>query len=100
MEETVVIIGAARTPIGSFKGCLSSVPATQLGKVAVEEALKRANVKPEDVSEVLFGHVCATGKHHSTTNYSIPWNHFLTICFNIDSTGAGSTPICLVEWAS
>ena len=62
MEETIVIIGAARTPIGSFNGCLSSIPATQLGKVAVEEALKRANVKPADVSEVYLGQVYTAGK--------------------------------------
>ena len=61
MEE-IVIIGAARTPIGSFNGCLSSIPATQLGKVAVEEALKRANVKPADVSEVYLGQVYTAGK--------------------------------------
>ena len=62
MEETVVIVSAARTPIGSFNGCLSSIPATQLGKVAVEEALKRANVKPVDVSEVFIGQVYTAGK--------------------------------------
>lgn len=59
--EDIVIIGAARTPIGSFNGCLSSIPATQLGKVAVEEALKRANVKPADVSEVFLGQVYTAG---------------------------------------
>ena len=63
MEDTVVIVGAARTPIGSFNGSLSSLPATQLGKVAVEEALKRANVKPADVSEVYLGQVYTAGKH-------------------------------------
>lgn len=59
--EDIVIIGAARTPIGSFNGCLSSIPATQLGKVAVEEALKRASVKPADVSEVFLGQVYTAG---------------------------------------
>ena len=62
MDETVVIVGAVRTPIGSFNGSLSSLPATQLGKVAVEEALKRASVKPVDVSEVFFGQVYTAGK--------------------------------------
>lgn len=65
MEETIVILGAARTPIGSFNGCLSSIPATQLGKVAVEEALKRANVKPADVSEVFLGQVYTAGNNTS-----------------------------------
>lgn len=62
MDETVVIVGAVRTPIGSFNGSLSSLPATQLGKVAVEEALKRAKVKPTDVSELIFGQVYTAGK--------------------------------------
>ena len=56
-----MIVGAVRTPIGSFNGSLSSLPATHLGKVAVEEALKRANVKPVDVSEVFFGQVYTAG---------------------------------------
>ena len=56
-----MIIGAVRTPIGSFNGSLSSLPSTQLGKVAVEEALRRANVKPVDVSEVFFGQVYTAG---------------------------------------
>jgi acetyl-CoA C-acetyltransferase len=56
MKETV-IVSAARTPVGSFMGSLSSVPAPQLGAVAIKEALKRAGGKLEgkDVNEVIFG---------------------------------------------
>ena len=82
MEDTVVIVGAARTPIGSFNGSLSSLPATQLGKVAVEEALKRANVKPADVSEVYLGQVYTAGNYFSIaypyicdTSISLVTNH-------------------------
>ncbi len=53
----IVIAGAARTPIGSFNGALSSLPAHELGKVAIAEAMKRANVAPGDVSEVVLGQI-------------------------------------------
>lgn len=51
----VVIVGAARTPIGSFGGSLKNVPTRTLGAVAVKEAIKRAGIKPEDVDEVVLG---------------------------------------------
>lgn len=57
----VVITGAARTPIGSFSGALSSVSASELGTVAIKEALDRSSVSPEDVSEVIFGQVLTAG---------------------------------------
>ncbi len=57
----VVIVSAARTPIGSFGGCFKDVPAVKLGAVAAEAALKRANVNPELVDEVIFGNVLQAG---------------------------------------
>ncbi len=51
----VVIVGAARTPIGSFGGSLKSVPTRTLGAIAVKEAIKRAGLKPEQVDEVILG---------------------------------------------
>jgi acetyl-CoA C-acetyltransferase len=56
-ETTIVIASAARTPVGSFNGSLSSIPAHELGKVAIEEALKRANVEAGDVKEVIMGQI-------------------------------------------
>lgn len=53
----VVIVGAARTPIGAFLGSLSSVPAPRLGAVAIRAALERAGVAPEAVDEVIMGNV-------------------------------------------
>ncbi|KAJ0989694.1 hypothetical protein J5N97_008050 [Dioscorea zingiberensis] len=53
----VCVVGVARTPIGSFLGSLSSLPATKLGSIAIECALKRANVDPALVQEVFFGNV-------------------------------------------
>jgi acetyl-CoA C-acetyltransferase len=57
----VVIAAAARTPIGTFGGAFADTPATKLGAVAIAEALKRANVKPEQVDEVLMGNVLSAG---------------------------------------
>jgi acetyl-CoA C-acetyltransferase len=57
----VVIVGAARTPIGSFLGSLASVPATRLGAIAIQAALERAKVAPADVNEVLMGCVLPAG---------------------------------------
>jgi acetyl-CoA C-acetyltransferase len=53
----VVIASAARTPVGSFNGSLSTLSASDLGKVAIEAALERAGVAPEDVSEVIMGQI-------------------------------------------
>jgi acetyl-CoA C-acetyltransferase len=58
----VVIAGAVRTPIGSFNGTLSSVPAHYLGQIAIIEALKRASVAPADVSEVVLGQILTAGE--------------------------------------
>jgi acetyl-CoA C-acetyltransferase len=57
----VVIVAAARTPIGAFNGALASLPAHELGKVAIIEALKRAKVDAKEVSEVILGHVLTGG---------------------------------------
>jgi acetyl-CoA C-acetyltransferase len=58
----IVIAGAARTPIGAFNGGLSSLPAHQLGEVAIVEALRRAEVEPREVSEVILGQILAAGE--------------------------------------
>ncbi|XP_059661267.1 acetyl-CoA acetyltransferase 2-like isoform X1 [Cornus florida] len=53
----VCIVGIARTPMGAFLGTLSSIPATKLGSIVIEGALKKANVDPSLVQEVFFGNV-------------------------------------------
>lgn len=58
----VVIASAARTPIGSFNGSLSSVSVVELGEVAVREALKRAKVSPEMVDETILGCILQSGQ--------------------------------------
>ena len=57
----IVIAGAVRTPVGSFNGALSSVPASTLGTAAIVEAMKRANVDAGDVSEVIMGQILTAG---------------------------------------
>lgn len=59
--KKVVIVSAARTPIGSFMGALSSVPAPKLGAVAIKGALEKIGLKPELVEEVLMGNVVQAG---------------------------------------
>ena len=57
----VVIVGAARTPIGAFNGALSSLPAHLLGKIAITAALTRAKVAPGEVDEVVLGQILTAG---------------------------------------
>ncbi len=57
----VVIAGAARTPIGTFNGALSTLSGHQLGEIAIREALRRANTDASDVDEVIFGQVLTAG---------------------------------------
>ena len=61
MSEDIVIASAARTPVGAFSGGLSSVPASYLGEVAIREALDRAGVAPDQVSEVIMGQILTAG---------------------------------------
>ena len=61
MTKKVVIVSAVRTPIGSFMGALSSVPATKLGAAAIKGALNKINLDPKLVDEVLMGNVVQAG---------------------------------------
>lgn len=61
MNKEVVIVSAVRTPIGSFLGSLSSIPAPKLGAVAIKGALEKINLNPELVDEVLMGNVVQAG---------------------------------------
>ena len=57
----VVIVSAARTPVGSFNGALSGLPAHELGKIAIQAAVERAGLTPADVDEVILGQVLQAG---------------------------------------
>jgi acetyl-CoA C-acetyltransferase len=60
-DQAIVIASAARTPVGAFNGSLASLPAHELGKVAIKAALERAKVEPGEVSEVILGQILAAG---------------------------------------
>ena len=60
--KNLVILSAARTPIGSFLGKLSSLPAPALGSVAIRAALERAGVPPGEIEQVVFGNVLQAGE--------------------------------------
>ncbi|HEV8435712.1 MAG TPA: acetyl-CoA C-acyltransferase [Thermoanaerobaculia bacterium] len=59
--KDIVIVGAARTPIGSFLGTLSSIPAPRLGATAIKCALENARVQPDQVQQVIMGNVLQAG---------------------------------------
>ncbi|PIP00344.1 acetyl-CoA C-acetyltransferase [Pleomorphomonas carboxyditropha] len=85
MNDEVVIVGAARTPIGSFNGALAQMPAHKLGEIAIRAALDRAGLRPEEVDEAILGQVLtaaqgqnparqaaiAAGLRHESTAYGV-----------------------------
>jgi acetyl-CoA C-acetyltransferase len=62
MKDGVVIVGAARTPVGAFNGIFGTLPAHELGKVAIKAALERAGVQGGEVSEVILGQILSAGQ--------------------------------------
>src|ERR1700694_1346927 len=62
MAETIVIVGAKRTPIGSMQGKFNTVTASQLGSVAIKAAIEQAGVKPNEVDDLIFGNVLGAGQ--------------------------------------
>jgi acetyl-CoA C-acetyltransferase len=78
MVKTVILDGA-RTPVGKFGGALSALTASQLGGIAMKEAIKRADVKPEELDEIIFGNVLQAGQgqipsRQAAREAGIPWN--------------------------
>ncbi len=89
MSKEIVIAAAARTPIGSFNGALAGVPAHDLGKIAISEALKRAKVDAADVDEVIMGQIltAAAGQNparQAAVNAGIP----------VEKTALGINQLC------
>jgi acetyl-CoA C-acetyltransferase len=62
MKDDIVIVGAARTPVGAFNGAFANLPAHELGKVAIMAALERAGVEAPRVSEVIMGQILTAGE--------------------------------------
>ena len=73
----VVIVGAARTPVGAFNGAFASLPAHELGRVAISAAIERAGIDKADVSEVVMGQILQAGQgqnpaRQASVNAGIP----------------------------
>jgi acetyl-CoA C-acetyltransferase len=62
MAEDIVIVGAARTPVGAFNGAFGSLPAHELGQIAIKAALERAGIEGKRVSEVILGQILTAGQ--------------------------------------
>jgi acetyl-CoA C-acetyltransferase len=62
MKDDIVIVSAARTPVGSFNGAFANLPAHDLGTIAIKAALERAGVEPKRVSEVIMGQILTAGQ--------------------------------------
>ncbi|KAM9316985.1 acetyl-CoA acetyltransferase, cytosolic [Gastrophryne carolinensis] len=102
-QEPVVIVAAARTPIGSFNGALSSLPVHALGTVVINEVLKRGSIKADEVSEVIFGHVLTAGTGQNPTRqaavgaaipYSVPaWSCQMICGSGLKSVSLGAQSI-------
>jgi acetyl-CoA C-acetyltransferase len=60
--EDIVIVSAARTPVGNFNGAFATLPAHELGKVAVQAAVERAGLQPGEIDEVILGQILAAGE--------------------------------------
>ncbi|MBD0414227.1 acetyl-CoA C-acetyltransferase [Oryzicola mucosus] len=61
-SDAIVVVSAARTPVGSFNGAFANTPAHQLGAVAIKAALERAGVDPKEVDEVILGQILSAGE--------------------------------------
>ncbi|MBC7603823.1 MAG: acetyl-CoA C-acetyltransferase [Ramlibacter sp.] len=60
-DNDIVIVSAVRTAVGKFGGALAKIPATELGAIVIKEAIERAKLKPEQISEVIMGQVLTAG---------------------------------------
>ncbi len=88
-DEDVVIVSAARTPVGSFNGTLSSVPAHTLGEVAIRAALDRAHVPPADVDEVIMGQILTAGEGQNPARQAA-----IAAGIPIEATAWGLNQVC------
>ncbi len=88
-SDQIVIASAARTPVGSFNGAFTSLPAHELGRAAIVEAIKRAGIEAGDVGEVILGQILTAGQgqnpaRQAAINAGIP----------VDSPAWGMNQLC------
>nr|AZL94414.1 acetyl-CoA acyltransferase 1 [Nephromyces sp. MMRI] len=98
LPKEVYITSMARTPIGKFMGCLSSMTAPQLGAIAIHSAIQRSLLNPDEVQQVIMGHVLTAGCGQLTSRQAalsagIPPN---IDAFNVDKVcSSGMKSVCL-----
>jgi acetyl-CoA C-acetyltransferase len=88
-DEEIVIVAAARTPVGSFNGSLSTLPAHALGEVAIRAALERAKVDPAEVDEVIMGQVLTAGQGQNPARQAA-----VAAGIPVDKTAWGLNQVC------
>lgn len=71
MAREVVVVGLCRTPIGTFGGTLKDAKTVELGRIVMEESIKRSGVKPEQIDEVIFGCVLQGGQGQNVARQSM-----------------------------
>ena len=94
-SDPIVIVSAARTPMGGFQGELKGFAAPELGAAAIRAAVERAKLAPEAVEEVIMGNVVQAGEGQAPARQagiSIP-----TLCNHPDLTPFGGCRLCVVE---
>ncbi len=84
MAESIVIVGAKRTPIGSMQGKFNSVTASQLGSVAIKAAIEQAGVKPNEVDDLIFGNVLGAGQGQAPARQA-------ALCAGLDKSTPATT---------
>ena len=89
MKDDVVIVSAARTPVGAFNGAFASLPAHELGKTAIKAALERAGVKGGEVSEVIMGQVLTAGQGQNPARQAA-----IAAGIPVDSPAWGVNQVC------
>ncbi|MBI5475918.1 MAG: thiolase family protein [Ignavibacteriales bacterium] len=102
MNKEVIIASACRTPIGSFGGVLSSFPAPRLGAHVIQEAVKRANLKPEQIDEVIMGCVLPSGMGQAPARQAAIYGGLPTSveCMTINKVcGSGMKAVMLASQA-
>lgn len=97
---TTFILSASRTPIGSFQGTLSTLPAPQLGSIAIKSALEKANVSPDDIQEVIMGQVLTAGSGQAPARQAAIYAGIPTsaVCMTINKVcGSGLKAVMLAS---
>jgi acetyl-CoA C-acetyltransferase len=89
MKDDIVIVGAARTPVGAFNGGFASLPAHELGAVAITAALKRAGVEAPRASEVIMGQILTAGEGQNPARQAS-----IAAGIPVETTAGGVNQLC------